>query len=316
MSELPKVLIVDYEPRALKSLSDLLGKSGYIVEIAKDGITALSAYKEGRPDIVLLEAMIPKKHGFEVCQEIKKSPHGKDTPVIIMTAVYKGRKHRTQAMHVHGCDEYVEKPCTPESILEIVKRFVPPGDVALALAVGENSSSGARASEKLGEVIPFPADRTSYTLTDVDDDTEREIMSKLDEILPDTPLFDVRGAAADTEVASTEAAIVDFEMDALLGKESETASHRSAVEPGGSGSPSGTASSATTDAPAIDPAKRAVQSKRVATAMKADEVEKLTRQRKRRPEVVEKKPFLSKTSIVILVLASIITAIVYLAGKV
>src|SRR6185436_4571525 len=173
MSQIPKVLIVDYEPKALKSLSDLLGQSGYVVEVAKDGIAALSLFKESRPDIVLLEAMIPKKHGVEVCQAIKKSPQGKDTPVIIRTAVYKGRKHRSQEMHVHGCDEYVEKPCTPESILEIVKRFVPPGDVALALAVGENaSSSGSRLSERLGEVIPFPADRTSYTLTDVDEDTE------------------------------------------------------------------------------------------------------------------------------------------------
>jgi len=305
MSQIPKVLIVDYEPKALKSLSDLLGQSGYLVEVAKDGITALSVFKEYRPDIVLLEAMIPKKHGFEVCQEIKKSPKGKDTPVIIMTAVYKGRKHRSQAMHVHGCDEYVEKPCTPESILEIVKRFVPPGDVALALAVGENaSSSGSRLSERLGEVIPFPADRTSYTLTDVDEDTEREIMSKLDEILPDTPMFNVQATAASVETASTDAALVDFDLDAELSKP-ETADK-----------PSG-AYGLSMDPPAFDPAKRALQPKRVATAMKADEVEKLTRQRKRKAqEVEEKKPFLSKTSIAIIVVAAILTVIVYLVGKV
>ena len=316
MSEIPKVLIVDYEPRALKSLSELLGKSGYVVDIARDGVAALTAFREGRPDIVLLEAMIPKKHGFEVCQEIKKSPQGKDTPVIIMTAVYKGRKHRTQAMHVHGCDEYVEKPCTPESMLEIVKRFVPPGDVELALAVGANASSSLRAaSEKLGEVIPFPADRTSYTLTDVDEDTEREIMSKLDEILPDTPMFNVRGAATETEVASAEASVVDFDMDAMLSSEPETTAQRSTSTPSGSGWTADTPPTAPMDTQS-DAAKRAPQSKRPAVAMKADEVEKLTRQRRRKAEVEEKKPFLSKTSIAIIVLAGILTVVVYLIGKV
>lgn len=304
MSELPKVLIVDYEPKALKSLSDLLGQSGYAVEVAKDGLTALSLFKESQPDIVLLEAMIPKKHGFEVCQEIKKSPQGKDTPVIIMTAVYKGRKHRTQAMHVHGCDEYVEKPCTPESILEIVKRFVPPGDVALAFAVGENSSSGAGSPQRLGEVIQFPSDRSSYTLTDMDDETEREIMSKLDEILPDTPMFNERGVGGDHEMASAGAALVDFDLDAEIAGTAETVERV----------PSGAGFSMETPA---DAAKRATQAKRTPLAMQADEVEKLTRARRRRPqEVVEKQPFLSKTSIVIIVVASILTLVIYLVGRV
>ena len=306
MSEIPKVLIVDYEPKALKSLSDLLGQSGYVVEVAKDGLTALSLFKEYQPDIVLLEAMIPKKHGFEVCQEIKKSPQGKDTPVIIMTAVYKGRKHRTQAMHVHGCDEYVEKPCSPESILEIVKRFVPPGNVALALAVGENSSSAAAASpERYGEVIPFPSDRSSYTLTDMDDETEREIMSKLDEILPDTPMFNERGVGgSDPATASAGPALVDFDLDAELSEAAETVER----------APSGAGFSMETPA---DAAKRAAQAKRTPLAMQADEVEKLTRSRRRKPqEVVEKAPFLSKTSIAIIVVASILTVIIYLVGRV
>jgi CheY-like chemotaxis protein len=303
MSDIPKVLIVDYEPKALKSLGDLLAQSGYVVDVAKDGVTALMMFKEGQPDIVLLEAMIPKKHGFEVCQEIKKSPQGKGTPVIIMTSVYKGRKHRTQAMHVHGCDEYVEKPCPPESILEIVKRFVPPGDIGLALAVGENksSSSSSHSHEKLGEVIPFPAERTSYTLTDIDDDTEREIMSKLDEILPDTPMFDERGTGVEMEMASADAALVDdFDLDAEIAGTAETVERI----PGGPGF-------------SMDPpGDRKVMQPRRAAAMKADEVEKLTRARRRRPQEVEKEPFLSKTSIAILVVAGVLTLIIYLVGKV
>jgi two-component system response regulator VanR len=76
MNHIPKVLIVDYEPKALQSLSDLLGQSGYVVEVARDGIAALSMFKDGHPDIVLLEAHDPQEARFEVCQEIKKSTRG------------------------------------------------------------------------------------------------------------------------------------------------------------------------------------------------------------------------------------------------
>jgi len=298
MSNLPKVLIVDYEPKSLNSLRDLLSQSGYVVDIARDGITALTVFKEGQPDIVLLEAMIPKKHGFEVCQEIKKSPQGKETPVIIMTSVYKGRKHRSQAMHVHGCDEYVEKPCTPESILEMVKRFVPPGDVALALAVGANTSSGTAAgAEKLGEVIPFPAGRTSYTLPEMEDDAEREIMSKLDEILPDTPMFSERASADAAMVADPQdASLVDFDLDREIGS---AVSERVPEGPRFS----------------MDPPAERKKSSQAKRAMQAEEVEKLTRARRRRPQEAEKKPFLSKASVIILVAAGILTLIVYLIGK-
>jgi hypothetical protein len=152
-------------------------------------------------------------------------------------------------MHVHGCDEYVEKPCTPESILELVKRFVPPGDVALALAVGENtgSGSGSHGPERLGEVIPFPADRTSYTLTDVDEDTEREIMSKLDESFPDTPMFNIGERQWAPRSPPAMRTLVDFDLDEAVGS-----SLSEAAEPGtGSGAPS--------DPPPFDPAKRALQ---------------------------------------------------------
>jgi CheY-like chemotaxis protein len=301
MSGLPKVLIVDYEPRSLKSLRDLFTQSGYAVEIARDGLLALTMFKEHQPDIVLLEAMIPKKHGFEVCQEIKKSPEGKETPVIILTAAYKGRKHRSQAMHVHGCDEFIEKPCSPESILEIVKRFVPPGDVALALAVGgESASSGGQSPERLGEVIPFPAGRTSYTLPDLDDEAEREIMSKLDEILPDTPMFDERRIMGSEMASDTASALVDYDLDTEIGGND---SYQRPIE--------------APDFPMDPPAgAKGSQSKRPALAMQAEDVEKLTRSRRRPQQAVEKKPFISKTSIVIIVVASVLTLILYLVGRV
>jgi len=266
--------------------------------------------------------MIPKKHGFEVCQEIKKVPEGKSTPVIIMTGVYKGRKYRTQAMHVHGCDEYVEKPITPEALLEIVKRFVPPGSIAQAVAVGGGQKGpSSMAGEKLGEVIPFPADRSSYTLHDVDPDAEREIMSKLDEILPDTPAFDQRGlGTAAPSLTGREAESIDFEIDgggfdedALLERSPER------TEPAGG---QGTSSKGPLeDSPRPRQPQSQPQSKKPPKAMKADDVMKLTRSKKRPAKTQEQETSRSALSIspailVGLVLAIVATVISYLLGRV
>jgi DNA-binding response OmpR family regulator len=117
------ILLIDYEPRSIERFRDPLVAAGYRIEIATDGISGVEAFHRLNPDMVLVEAMIPKKHGFEVCQELKRTPHGRRTPVLITTSVYKGRKYRTQALHIYGCDEYIEKPIAAEQLLEIVGKF-------------------------------------------------------------------------------------------------------------------------------------------------------------------------------------------------
>jgi CheY-like chemotaxis protein len=211
----PLVLIVDYDPRNIAALRELLTSNGYFVETATDGMAAIGVFMETRPDIVLLEAMIPKKHGFEVCQELKKTPEGKTTPVVIMTAVYKGRKYRTQAMHVHGCDEYVEKPCPPETLLDIVTRFVPPGKPATQEGASGRSGRAGQSAGKGGEVIQFPGAWPARAAGAGDDeDVEREITSRLDELLTDPSVFDDR--EANTEVAAlaaTSGAPLEMELN-------------------------------------------------------------------------------------------------------
>jgi DNA-binding response OmpR family regulator len=68
--------------------------------------------------------MLPKKNGFEVCQELRQTPNGKNTPILITTAVYRGRKYRSQALHVHGASEYIEKPIADDQLVAIVRRFL------------------------------------------------------------------------------------------------------------------------------------------------------------------------------------------------
>ena len=118
------ILLIDYEPRSIERIRKPLETSGYRVEVATDGVSGMEAFHRLSPDLVLVEAMIPKKHGFEVCQELKRTQHGARTPILITTGVYKGRKYRTQALHIYGCDEYLEKPIPPDLLLTVVSRFL------------------------------------------------------------------------------------------------------------------------------------------------------------------------------------------------
>jgi CheY-like chemotaxis protein len=117
------ILLIDYDPDSAARLCRPLLRAGYRVEIATDGLTGISRFHELEPDLTLIEAMIPKKHGFEVCQELKQTPHGEKTNVWILTSVYKGRKYRTQAYHIYRCDQYLEKPISEEELMASVNGY-------------------------------------------------------------------------------------------------------------------------------------------------------------------------------------------------
>ena len=70
----PKILVADDEPNIVISLEYLLKREGYTVVIARDGEEALQTIRREQPDLVLLDVMMPKKTGFEVCQEVHQNP--------------------------------------------------------------------------------------------------------------------------------------------------------------------------------------------------------------------------------------------------
>lgn len=141
------ILLIDYDPRSIDKLRGVLQTAGYRVEVAKDGEAGIEAFDAIRPDLTLVEAMIPKVHGFEVCRRIKQTAHGKSSPVLIITAVYKARKYRFEARYHYGCDGYLEKPIGDEELIGAVGSFLAPAEA------------------------PKPV--------------EQEILSQLDAILPD-----------------------------------------------------------------------------------------------------------------------------------
>jgi two-component system alkaline phosphatase synthesis response regulator PhoP len=115
----PKILVVDDERYILHILDFSLGAEGYEVITAGDGEQAVERTKADRPDLVVMDIMMPRMDGFEACRIIKSDPETRDIPVIMLTA--KGREvDRKRGMDA-GADEYLTKPFSPAKLIERVE---------------------------------------------------------------------------------------------------------------------------------------------------------------------------------------------------
>ena len=117
-----KVLIADDEPNIVLSLEFLLQNSGYVVQTAVDGDEALRRIAEFQPDLILLDIMLPRKNGFEVCEAIRSNPHWNDLKVVMLTA--KGRESEVSKGYALGADAYVTKPFATRDLLTSVQRLL------------------------------------------------------------------------------------------------------------------------------------------------------------------------------------------------
>jgi DNA-binding response OmpR family regulator len=116
---LERILIVDDEPHLIRSLSFILSKAGYEICTASDGLEALQKLAEFKPDLIFLDIMMPKKNGYEVCEEIRKMPEYNDVYIIVLSAKG-GDIDRLKALTV-GVNEYMTKPFSPLDMLAKIK---------------------------------------------------------------------------------------------------------------------------------------------------------------------------------------------------
>jgi two-component system alkaline phosphatase synthesis response regulator PhoP len=113
-----KVLIADDEPDILEILKYNLSREGYEVVSAKDGDEALEKARRTQPDLVILDVMMPKKTGVEVCQLLRAQPAFKETLIIFLTAI---NDEGTQIRGLEtGADDYISKPISPKVFLSRV----------------------------------------------------------------------------------------------------------------------------------------------------------------------------------------------------
>lgn len=118
---MPKtLLVVDDEPSILETTRFILECEGYHVLTARDGEEALATIRRERPPIVLLDVMIPKLNGFEVCRQIRQAPDLSRTFVLILTA--RGQKADEAMAMEAGADTYMRKPFDDEEILACIER--------------------------------------------------------------------------------------------------------------------------------------------------------------------------------------------------
>jgi DNA-binding response OmpR family regulator len=117
------VLIADDDPNIVLALQFLMEKEGYRVRVATDGAAALADAVSHRPDVILLDAMMPRRNGFEVCAAIRANPDMAETRIVMLTAkgLARERKLGLQA----GADEYVTKPFSNHDVLQLVRRLTP-----------------------------------------------------------------------------------------------------------------------------------------------------------------------------------------------
>jgi DNA-binding response OmpR family regulator len=117
-----KILIVDDEPNIVLSLDFLMKQAGFLVRTAADGAAALDIIAEDCPDLVLLDVMMPRKNGYEVCQAIRENPAWKKLRIIMLTA--KGRDVEREKGLALGADDYITKPFATQEVVERVKELL------------------------------------------------------------------------------------------------------------------------------------------------------------------------------------------------
>lgn len=119
-----KVLIADDEPNIVISLEFLMKREGYDVTIARDGQQALDAIRKLRPDLVLLDVMMPVKSGIEVLQAVRADEALAGTRILMLTA--KGRETDVAKGLALGADAYMTKPFSTRELAERVRRMLSP----------------------------------------------------------------------------------------------------------------------------------------------------------------------------------------------
>ena len=115
-----KILIADDESRIRKLVNDFLSKEGYDVIEAKDGQEALDSFYSNKPDLVILDVMMPEFDGLEVCEEIRGV--SEDVPIILLTA--KDNESDELNGFSKGADEYIAKPFSPKILVARVNALL------------------------------------------------------------------------------------------------------------------------------------------------------------------------------------------------
>jgi len=117
-----KILIADDEPNIVISLEYLMKRQGYEVSVARDGQEALDMVAHHPPDLILLDVMMPRKSGFEVCQALRAQPQWANLRILMLTA--KGRDTDIAKGMALGANAYMTKPFSTRELVDKVQELL------------------------------------------------------------------------------------------------------------------------------------------------------------------------------------------------
>ncbi len=124
-----KILVVDDDPDILDAVTMILESQGYEVVSARDGIEGLATLKAENPDLMILDLLMPKMDGFAVCKELQDPRWSKykSIPILMLTSVREEASRRRYELETGlelDVDDYVEKPMSPDILLERVSKLI------------------------------------------------------------------------------------------------------------------------------------------------------------------------------------------------
>ena len=127
MSDKQLILVVDDDPDLVESIAMKVESHNFRVAKAYDGVEAWEKIKEEQPELIILDVMMPRKNGYELCDELKKDDQYKDIVVVLLTAVGDAVTS-TEYTHLGGkttlADDFIPKPIDLDKLMEIVKENI------------------------------------------------------------------------------------------------------------------------------------------------------------------------------------------------
>ena len=127
MRKNPKILVVEDFPSDQKMIAMALERESYEVITAMDGKEGVEKARKEKPDVIIMDVMMPEEDGLDACRELKTDPECSNIPIIIHTSIQdspiilREMQKNTDSPYA---DAYIDKPCDPNALLEIVKRFI------------------------------------------------------------------------------------------------------------------------------------------------------------------------------------------------
>lgn len=150
------ILVVEDEAISRELILKALAPTGCTLVAASDGLTGLNMVREREPVLVVLDAMLPQVHGFEICRKIKTSKRFAKTQVLMVSATYKGWQTAAAIKKTYGADEFLQKPFSMADMRQIVERLMPVTEVLNAAPIQPSAPAAVQQAPKTEHIHTVP----------------------------------------------------------------------------------------------------------------------------------------------------------------